>query len=105
MFFFNCAIGATHVYASELFPTELRATGYGWTTNLFGRVTEVAVPYLIGQLIPIMGISWAITWVAVGPLIGALLVLKYAPETRGLTLEQIQEHLAAEAERPRRSPA
>jgi len=101
VFFFNCAIGATHVYASELFPTELRATGYGWTTNLFGRITEVAVPYLIGQMIPIMGISWAITWVAIGPLIGALLVLKYAPETRGLTLEQIQERLAAEAERPR----
>jgi len=97
VFFFNCAIGATHVYASELFPTELRATGYGWTTNLFGRVTEVAVPYLIGQLIPIMGISWGITWVAIGPIIGALLVLKYAPETRGLTLEQIQEQLGAHA--------
>ncbi len=93
VFFFNCAIGATHVYASELFPTELRATGYGWTTNLFGRVTEVAVPFLIGQLIPIMGISWGITWVAIGPIIGAILVMMYAPETRGLTLEQIQERL------------
>ncbi len=93
VFFFNCAIGATHVYASELFPTELRATGYGWTTNLFGRVTEVAIPYLIGQLIPIMGISWGITWVAIGPILGALLVMRYAPETRGLTLEQIQERL------------
>ena len=93
VFFFNCAIGATHVYASELFPTELRATGYGWTTNLFGRVTEVAVPFLIGQLIPVMGISWGITWVAIGPIIGAILVMKYAPETRGLTLEQIQERL------------
>jgi len=105
VFFFNCAIGATHVYASELFPTELRATGYGWTTNLFGRITEVAVPYLIGQLIPVLGISWAISVMAIGPLIGALLVLKYAPETRGLTLEQIQERLAHDAERPRRAPA
>jgi putative MFS transporter len=98
VFFFNCAIGATHVYASELFPTELRATGYGWTTNLFGRITEVAIPYLIGQLIPLMGISWGITWVAIGPIIGALLVMRYAPETRGLTLEQIQERLGGEAE-------
>ena len=97
VFFFNCAIGATHVYASELFPTELRATGYGWTTNLFGRVTEVAIPLLIGQLIPIMGISWGITWVAIGPIIGAILVMKYAPETRGLTLEQIQEQLDEDA--------
>jgi putative MFS transporter len=98
VFFFNCAIGATHVYASELFPTELRATGYGWTTNLFGRITEVAVPFIIGQLIPFMGISWAITWVAIGPLLGAVLVMKYAPETRGLTLEEIQERLDAEAD-------
>jgi MFS family permease len=96
VFFFNCAIGATHVYASELFPTELRATGYGWTTNLFGRVTEVAVPFIIGQLIPLMGISWGITWVAIGPILGALLVMKYAPETRGLTLEQIQDRLGGE---------
>ena len=96
VFLFNCAIGATHVYASELFPTELRATGYGWTTNLFGRVTEVATPYVIGQLIPLMGISWGITWVAVGPIVGALLVMRYALETRGLTLEQIQEELDGE---------
>ena len=93
VFFFNCAIGATHVYASELFPTELRATGYGWTTNLFGRFTEVGTPLLIGLLIPIMGISWGITCVAIGPIVGALLVMKYAPETKGMTLEQIQEKL------------
>jgi putative MFS transporter len=104
VFFFNCAIGATHVYASELFPTELRATGYGWTTNLFGRVTEVATPLVIGQLIPLMGVSWAITWVAIGPLLGALLVLKYAPETRGLTLEEIQDNLALQAQ-PEAEPA
>ncbi|MCP5182180.1 MAG: MFS transporter [Pseudomonadales bacterium] len=97
VFFFNCAIGATHVYASELFPTELRATGYGWTTNLFGRVAEVFIPLLIGQLIPFMGISWGVTWVAIGPIIGALLVMKYAPETKGLTLEEIQERLEPEA--------
>src|SRR5262249_60112879 len=96
VFLFNCAIGATHVYASELFPTELRATGYGWTTNLFGRITEVFTPFVIGLLIPLLGISWGITWVAVGPIIGAMLVMLYALETRGLTLEQIQDELDGE---------
>jgi hypothetical protein len=46
----------------------------------------------------VFGISWAITAVAIGPLLGAVLVLRYAPETRGLTLEQIQEKLALEAD-------
>ena len=95
VFHFGAANTATHVYASELFPTEIRATGYGWTTNLVGRVTEVATPVAIGLLIvPLGGIPEAIAVVAVGPVLGALLVLRYAPETRGLTLEEIQVALA-----------
>lgn len=95
---FGAANTATHVYASELFPTEIRATGYGWTTNLLGRVTEVVTPAAIGALIvPLGGIPTAIAVVAIGPVIGAALVLRYAPETRGLTLEEIQEQVDAGA--------
>lgn len=96
VFCFLAAITATHIYASELFPTEIRATGYGWTTNLFGRITEVAAPAAIGLMVPFIGISWAVSMVAFGPILGAVLVLRYAPETRGMTLEQIQEELGAE---------
>jgi putative MFS transporter len=93
VFSFAAANTATHVYASELFPTEIRATGYGWTTNLAGRVTEVLTPMLIGLLIAPLGIPGAIAVVAAGPILGALLVLRFAPETRGLTLEQIAHQL------------
>jgi len=103
VFFFNCAIGATNVYALELFPTALRATGYGWTTNLFGRGAEVVTPILISQLIPLLGISWGVSMMAVGPILGALLVWKFAPETKGLSLEEIQEQLAAAAEARKRN--
>ena len=64
VFCFAAANTATHVYASELFPTEIRATGYGWTTNLAGRVTEVATPILIGLLIAPLGIPGAIAVVS-----------------------------------------
>jgi putative MFS transporter len=95
VFSFGAAMTATHVYASELFPTEIRATGYGWTTNFLGRFTEVLTPIMIGALIgPLGGIPPAIAVVAAGPIIGAILVLRYAPETRGMTLEEVQEHLA-----------
>ena len=97
VFCFGAANTATHVYASELFPTEIRATGYAWTTNLTGRVTEVLTPAAIGLMIPFLGISNAIAAVAVGPILGAALVIRYAPETRGMTLEQIQDHLEEEA--------
>jgi putative MFS transporter len=93
VFCFAAANTSTHVYASELFPTEIRATGYGWTTNLAGRVTEVLTPVLIGLLIAPLGIPGAIAVVAAGPILGAILVLRYAPETRGLTLEQIASQL------------
>ena len=95
VFSFGAAMTATHVYASELFPTEIRATGYGWTTNFLGRVTEVLTPIVIGALIaPLGGIPGAIAVVAIGPVLGAALVLLFAPETRGLTLEEVQERLA-----------
>jgi len=93
VFCFAAANTSTHVYASELFPTEIRATGYGWTTNLAGRVTEVVTPILIGFLIAPLGIPGAIAVVAIGPVLGALMVLRWAPETRGLTLEQIETEL------------
>jgi putative MFS transporter len=95
VFSFAAGNSATQVYASELFPTEIRATGFGWTTNLAGRVTEVAVPIAIGLLIAPLGIPGAIAIVAAGPILGAILVLRYAPETRGMTLEEIQVRLRA----------
>ena len=98
VFCFGAANTATHVYASELFPTEIRATGYAWTTNLTGRITEVITPAAIGLLIPLLGISGSIAAVAIGPVLGALLVLRYAPETKGMTLEEIQDHLGKGAE-------
>ena len=96
VFSFGAANTATHVYASELFPTEIRATGYAWATNLTGRITEVLTPAAIGVLVHYVGISSSIAVVAIGPVLGAALVLRYAPETSGMTLEEIQSKLEAD---------
>jgi hypothetical protein len=47
----------------------------------------------VGLMIPTLGITWSVTLVGFGPILGALYVLRYAPETRGLTLEQIEQRL------------
>lgn len=91
------ANAATSTFATELFPTEIRATGYSWTTNLFGRFTEIVTPFAIGFLADRIGIPWAVGVMAIGPVIGAVIVLRYAPETRGKTLEEISEELDGEA--------
>ena len=91
-----CFLGAgasTSTFATELFPTEIRATGYSWTTNLFGRMTEIVTPFLIGWLADRIGIPWAVGVMAIGPVIGGCIILRYAPETRGKTLEQISDEL------------
>jgi len=97
IFFFLGANAATATFATELFPTEIRATGYSWTTNLFGRITEIAAPLMIGWLADRIGIPSAVALMAIGPIVGALVVYRYAPETRGKTLEQISDELDASA--------
>jgi putative MFS transporter len=89
------ANAATNTYATELFPTAIRATGYSWTTNLFGRIMEFATPALIGLMAVEIGIPGAVGLMSIGPILGALVVLLYAPETRGLSLEQIEAGLRA----------
>ncbi|MBW2280073.1 MAG: MFS transporter [Deltaproteobacteria bacterium] len=93
VFSFAAANTVTNVYAAELFPTAIRATGYAFTTNLFGRATEVGVPLIVSALLPALGISWSVGVVAFGPIAGAWVVWRYAPETKGLTLEQIEKML------------
>ncbi len=93
IFFFLGAGASTNTFATELFPTEIRATGYSWTTNLFGRFSEILTPFAIGILADRIGIPYAVGIMAIGPIIGGLIILRYAPETNNKTLEEISAEL------------
>ncbi|MFI5608523.1 MFS transporter [Amycolatopsis sp. NPDC051903] len=71
-------------YLAELFPTELRATGQGFTYN-FGRAVGAAFPAVVG----FMGAGGAIALGAVGYAIAALALL-WLPETRGRELTGVR---------------
>jgi hypothetical protein len=92
---FQAARTATATYSAELFPTEIRATSYSMTVNLLGQIASLATPFTIGALSHSMGgLGNAVAVVSIGPVVGAAIVMMFAPETRGATLE---EHSTAAA--------
>lgn len=83
-FFLTSLFGGYAVYFPELFPTRLRATGTGVCYNV-ARYVAIAGPTLFGALRADFGIAWAATMLS-GFFIMGLLVLPFAPETKGRPL-------------------
>jgi len=87
---FQGARTATATYSAELFPTEIRATSYSMTVQLLGSLTALLTPITIGVLSRSMGgLGNAVAAVSIGPVIGAAIMMLFAPETRGLKLEEL----------------
>jgi len=80
------AIPAIYCYTSELYPTELRASGFGWASSS-SRVAAAFVPTLLGGLLfPLYGLTG--TFIITGALLvlAALFMMVATPETRGKLL-------------------
>ena len=58
--------------------------------QVFGQIAALATPFIIGVLSKALGgLGNAVASVCIGPVIGAALVVLYAPETRGKKLEEL----------------
>jgi putative MFS transporter len=100
MFAYQGARTATSALSAELFPTAARATGYNLTVQVFGQFGWMLAPLGAGLLSNYMGsLGNAAALFAVGPIIGALLIVAYAPETSGKKLEELSPDIPAEPER------
>ncbi len=86
-FFNNGIFSGFPIYLPELYPTRLRATGAGFCFNA-GRIFASASPFLTGWLVNALGsFNQAASTVALIYLVG-LVVLWFAPETRGKPLPE-----------------
>jgi MFS family permease len=100
MFAYQGARTATSALSSELFPTSARATGFSLTVQVIGQLGWTLAPVIAGMLSgPAGGLGNAASLFAAGPLIGALLVVAYVPETRGKTLDELSPEMPATATR------
>ena len=86
-FFNNGIFSGFPIYLPELYPTGLRATGAGFCFNA-GRVLASVGPFLTGFLVAELGtFGRAASAIALIYLLG-ILVLAWAPETRGRPLPE-----------------
>ena len=79
------SVGQT--YVAELFPTEVRGTGFGLGVA-FGRIPSIGGPVLTGTLIGSIGLAtiakcFAVLWVLY------IIAFLVGPETRGRSLEEL----------------
>lgn len=81
------ATNLEYVYPSEIFPTELRASGVGLAAAM-SRVGAAASTFLLPLALENIGAMWTMLSLAAVAIIGAIVSAAWAPETKGLDLAQ-----------------
>lgn len=88
-FFALVVIPVMYAYVSELYPTELRASGFGWASSMSRAVTGF-VPLVFGTVLwPILGLPLTFGLMAVVVLAAVAYMAFGAPETKGRELDRI----------------
>jgi MFS transporter, putative metabolite transport protein len=86
------------VYPNELFPTEIRGSAVGLASSL-SRIGAAIGTYLVPLALASLGIGTTMIIAGLITLVGLLVSIAWAPETRGLTLGE------SAALAPARTPA
>jgi len=81
------AIPVMYAYASEIYPTQLRSSGFGWASAV-SRVSAGVGPLLfVTHLIPAFGLSGAFAFAAALVVVAVVAMFFLAPETTGKSLQ------------------
>ncbi|MER7394567.1 MFS transporter [Streptomyces sp. NPDC000151] len=99
-FLMQLTIPAMYAYVAELYPTRLRASGFGWASSV-SRVLTGFAPLLFGSVLwPVLGLplTFAVLGLAVLLAVGWMAVA--APETKGRALDGTDPDAPADAPQP-----
>jgi putative MFS transporter len=77
-----------YLYSAELYPTRLRAVGTGFGSAWL-RAGSAVGPVLVGTVVADLGIRYVFAAFAAVALVGGLVTLSFAIETRGRVLEEL----------------
>ena len=77
-----------YLYSAELYPTRLRAVGTGFGSAWLRAGSSIG-PVLVGTVVADLGIRYVFASFAAVALVGGLVTLLFAIETRGRVLEEL----------------
>ena len=86
-FVVQVAIPVLYAYVSELYPTELRGSGFGWASTVsrvgagFGPLIFVSIAW------PYLGLPLSFGLAGVLVVLAIAWMMRFAPETRGAALD------------------
>jgi MFS family permease len=80
----------TYLIAGEVFPTSIRGTGAGFAAS-FAKIGAVLTAFLFPILLKDIGTDLLLLILVATSLVGALVTWSYAIETKGISLEKIEE--------------
>ena len=88
--FFFCSFLALGLatYTAEIYPTQLRALG-GGVASAWQRAASMAGPIMVGWVLPHWGLNSVFVVFGLFALMGCLVTLFFAIETRGQVLERL----------------
>ncbi|GAA1901390.1 MFS transporter [Streptomyces durmitorensis] len=99
-FLAQLAIPALYAYVSELYPTPLRASGFGWASSVSRALTGFA-PLLFGSVMwPVLGLPLTFAVLGGTVLVAVVWMAVAAPETKGRALDGDEEPPASASASP-----
>jgi MFS transporter, putative metabolite:H+ symporter len=77
-----------YLYSAEIYPTRLRAVGGGFGSAWLRAGSSIG-PIVVGSIVTGLGIRYVFAAFAAVALVGGLLTLRFAIETKGMALEEL----------------
>ncbi|WP_308343357.1 MFS transporter [Streptomyces sp. MK37H] len=90
-FVMSAASNLEQVYPPELFPTALRGAGVGFL-NGASRIASAIGTFLLPISLDHLGVRWSMVWLAGVLVLGTLVSIAWAPETKDLVTTESRYH-------------
>ena len=85
------AIPVLYAYIAEIYPTEIRASGFAWSSSASRVATGIAPIAFSAVMFPTLGLVNTFLILMVAVFIAVGMMIKFGPETKGMELDAVVE--------------